>query len=354
MSQKLKRTLYLGYYLKELDRDRFKLFLEHACHATGKSKVAILSDLLASVYRYNISVLEYFQFRFFEKVPEERIEWAGTGYMYEYQLKMNPPDKRQILDDKTLFYKHYGDFFVHTVADKEDLKNPDIAQEIIFNPSGKIVFKQSDGKCGAQVEVRDVSDFKTDEMAEFMEDNDYDLVEEFIDQHPYLNLLSPSAVNTVRIFTQLNDRNEVEILGCRLRISVDSPVDNMAAGNLAAPIDDDTGAVTGPAVYSDITKPVCQVHPVTDVKIEGFQVPFWDEILEMVKRAAKLHPQNRSIGWDVVVTERGPGLIEGNHDWCKLLWQLPAQKGLKAMLEKYEGSGLPEKVKQSEPVSVVS
>jgi hypothetical protein len=36
-----------------------------------------------------------------------------------------------------------------------------------------------------------------------------------------------------------------------------------------------------------------------------------------------------------VVTEQGPGLIEGNHDWCKLVWQLPVNKGLKPILENH-------------------
>jgi hypothetical protein len=161
----------------------------------------------------------------------------------------------------------------------------------------------------------------------------YDLVEAYVQQHPALMRLSPSAVNTVRIFTQLTERGEVELLGCRQRISVNSPVDNMAAGNLAAPIDPATGIITGPGVYSDITKPPAAVHPVTGVPIVGFQLPCWPETLELVRRAALLHPQNRSIGWDVVVTAQGPGLIEGNHDWCKLLWQLPVQRGLKGMLE---------------------
>ena len=61
-------------------------------------------------------------------------------------------------------------------------------------------------------------------------------------------------MNTVRVFSQINHHNEVEILGCRLRISVNSPVDNMAAGNLAAPIDDETGLIYSSAVYSDITQ----------------------------------------------------------------------------------------------------
>jgi hypothetical protein len=53
----------------------------------------------------------------------------------------------------------------------------------------------------------------------------------------------------------------------------------------------------------------------------------------MVKKAALQHPQNRSIGWDIVISEHGPGFIEGNHDWCTLLWQLPAKKGLKELLK---------------------
>lgn len=295
----------------------------------------LLSDALHCVFKYNISLLEYFQFRFFEKSGEERQRWAGTGYMYEYQLKMNPRDKREILDDKTLFYKHYGEFFVHSVADIEDLKSSEVADKILSNKAGKIVFKKSDGKCGAQVEIRKSSEFSATNIVDFMKKKDYDLVEEFVEQHREINRLSPSAVNTVRIFTQLNSNNDVEILGCRLRISVDSPVDNMAAGNLAAPIDETTGKINGPGVYSDIIKPDCSVHPVTGVKIEGFQIPYWDKSLKMVKKAALKKPQNRSIGWDVVITDKGPGLIEGNHDWCKLLWQLPVKKGLKSKINKY-------------------
>lgn len=330
----MKRFLYLGYYLKQMDWKKLDLFLDYTTQKTSRNKISILFEAIFSVLKYNISILEYFQFRFFEQTDLERSTWAGTGYMFEYQLQMNPKSERTILDDKTKFYKKYGNYFVHTVADIEALKkNTDLAQKLIDNSSGKIVFKVADGKCGIAVQIEKAEKFTPTTMVAFMEKNSFDLVEEFITQHPELNKLSPSAVNTVRIFTQLDKKNKVQLLGSRLRISVNSSVDNMAAGNMAAVIDETTGIVTGKGVYSDITKPDEEVHPVTGVLIVGFQVPFWKKTLEMVEKAALQYPQNRSIGWDIVITENGPGFIEGNHDWCKLLWQMPAKKGLKELLK---------------------
>src|SRR5699024_4458654 len=302
---KLKRAVYLVYYLKQLDREKFNLFLNYTSELTGKPKIAILSDIVKSVFIYNISILEYFQFYFYKLSKQERASWAGTGHMYEYQLVMKPKNNREILENKALFYRYYKDFIVHKVADIEDLKKkPAVADAILSNASGKLVFKSADGNCGAEVEIRNCKDFGWQSVIEYMEDSVYEVIEEFIEQHRELNRLSPSAVNTVRICTQLNEEGETDILGCRLRISVNSPVDNMAAGNLAAPIDEGTGQLSGPAVYSDITKPEQEYHPVTRVKIPGFQIPFWEETINMVKKAAKMHPQNKSIDWDIVITEK--------------------------------------------------
>ena len=330
-----RRLFYIAYYLKQLNWQKLQVFMDYVIHEQETSKIKLWTRILLDSLLYNISILEFFQFGFYKKQIEKR-NWAGTGYMYEYQLIMNPSNKRGILDDKTKFYKHYSQFFKHLVADIADLKKQDgLAEKILGNPSGKIVFKIADGKCGDQVVIKPASQFNKASMIHFMETEKYDLVEEFIIQHSELNRLSPSAVNTVRIFTQLNTNNEVEILGCRQRISINSPVDNMAAGNIAAPIDEQTGVISGQGVYSDITKSPESVHPITGVKIEGFQIPYWQEIISMIKKAALLYPQNRSIGWDIVVTENGPGLIEGNHDWCKLVYQLPVGKGLKPILERH-------------------
>ena len=256
--------------------------------------------------------------------------------MYEYQRVMNPPSSRQVLDDKRVFFKRYSQFFVHKVFTLEELESDELAfQSLIDASDGKVVLKASHGKCGAQVGIIDAAEWDRSELLATMRAGGYDMAEEFVIQHGDLQGLSPSAVNTVRIITQLNSQDEVEILGCRLRISVNSPVDNLAAGNIAAPIDDRTGVVYGPGVYDDTFKCEETIHPVTRTKIVGFQIPFWDECLRLAEEAARHDLSNRSIGWDIVVTKSGPGLIEGNHDWCKLVWQLPVKTGLRPVLDRH-------------------
>jgi len=200
--------------------------------------------------------------------------------------------------------------------------------------SDRIVLKGSLGQIGAEVEVISSHLYSPDYLLEYMEEKKYDLVEDFVTQHPELMKLSPSGLNTVRIITQISE-GRVDILGARLRISLNSQVDNMAAGNLAAPIDIQTGIVIGPGVFSDITKEDKAQHPITGYDIIGFKVPEWNGILDLARRAALLTPENKSIGWDIAITENGLELIEGNHNWCKLLFQMPVKKGLKSELVKY-------------------
>lgn len=333
-----KRILYFSYYLKELDWKKFRLFLKKVKKQNGKSSLAIFADIMQCVFKYNISILEYFQFRFYELSKAERETYAGTGYMYEYQLKMNPKSTRSVLEDKRVFLDKYGEFVRHMHTSLAELEtNQAIAAKFLANQSGKLVLKNAHGQCGNGIEILQTEGLSLQMLIDQLKKSGNDLVEEFVVQHPDLMKLSPSGLNTVRIITNLNDQDKVDLLGARLRITINSSVDNLAAGNIAAPINMETGMLEGPGVYSDITKEDEYFHPVTKVEIIGFQVPFWNEAINMVIAAALSNKNNRSVGWDVAITETGPELIEGNHNWCKLLWQLPVKRGLKPMLEAYLG-----------------
>lgn len=323
------------YYLKELDLKRFGLFLNHASSVTGKSMVKLIADDVYSVFKFNTSLIDYFCFRFYEMKNFERSAWAGTGFMYEYQLMMNPKKVRWVLEDKAAFNDKFNSLINREYFQLEKTKkNPEIIKRLLENSDGRIVLKNSLGQAGKQIKIIISSEFTQDQLINVMKSGNFDLAEEYIIQHPEMMKLSPSGLNTVRVITQEKD-GKIAIIAARLRISINSLVDNLAAGNAAAPLDPVTGIVTGPAVFSDITRTDIFFHPITGVEIPGFQVPFWKEVVALVIKAAMMTPDNRSIGWDVGIKASGPLLVEGNHNWCKLLWQLPVKKGLKKELEIY-------------------
>ncbi len=335
----MRRILYLGYYLIRTDWELFWKFFKYVRQNKKVGSFSLVMDILLSSVRHNCSLLDYFYFRFYEISEVEKSTYAGAGYMYEFQKKMNPPESRSILHDKRIFLVRYAPFIKHNHVTLSQLeKDSSLASYILSNPAKRVVLKDAEGQCGRGIKVSSVHGLNGEILLDQLRKSGNNLVEEYIVQHSDLQRLAPNGLNTVRIVTQLLAKGEVEIVTARLRMTVDANVDNLAAGNIAAPIDVVSGKVCGPGVFSDITKSTESRHPRSGVAIVGFQVPYWKQTLEMTREAARSHRDNRSIGWDIAITDIGPELLEGNHDWCKLLWQLPVGQGLKKDIEKYNGT----------------
>ena len=335
MPRFLSRFVYFGYYLRETDWKELGRYLSYLRENGGHSRLRLLLDAMYCTFRYNIAIIDYFAFRFYELDRAGREKYAGTGFMYEFHRKMNPLDKRAVLHDKLRFLEAYAPFIRHAHCTVEDVENnSERFQAVLASTNERMVLKDAFGQCGWGVDVVDAS-MERDALLKRMRERGYNLVEAYVQQHPRLAELSPSGLNTVRMVTVLDENDQVHILGAILRMSVNSFVDNIAMGNIASPIDLETGVLQSEGVYKDITKPPVAQHPVTGTQIVGFQIPHWNAVLEMIDRAALHDRSNRSIGWDVAITENGPSLIEGNHNWCKFLWQLPYQRGLKHRILKF-------------------
>ena len=145
----IKRVFYLAYYFKELDKPKLKKFMEYVIKKQNISKFILWKRILNSSLKYNISILEYFLFKFYEISDKEKETYAGTGYMYEYQLLMNPKQERDLLADKLIFLKEYAPFIKHHyVSIRDIISETETLEKILNNESGKIVLKSSTGQCG--------------------------------------------------------------------------------------------------------------------------------------------------------------------------------------------------------------
>jgi hypothetical protein len=54
------------------------------------------------------------------------------------------------------------------------------------------------------------------------------------------------------------------------------------------------------------------VHPVTGGRITGRIVPYWPEVIALVREAHAKLGDRVVIGWDVAVLEDGPVIVEAN------------------------------------------
>ena len=76
-------------------------------------------------------------------------------------------------------------------------------------------------------------------------------------------------------------------------------------------LDGDTGVVSTTGVNKDKDRFV--MHPDSGKQIVGFNVPVWDKVVDTVTKAARVTPELRYTGWDVVIDENYDiAIIEGN------------------------------------------
>lgn len=67
-------------------------------------------------------------------------------------------------------------------------------------------------------------------------------------------------------------------------------------------------------------------HPRTGTRMIGFELPCWDEAKALALQALATLPSIACVGWDVVLTENGPRLLEGNNDCSAALTQITHQR----------------------------
>lgn len=141
-----------------------------------------------------------------------------------------------------------------------------------------------------------------------------------VQQAPYADRIFSGSANTIRIVTMRDPATgEVFIPAAIHRFGTRAtvPTDNFQTGGLSVAVDLETG-VLGRAVrapgYTGGELRWLSAHPDTGAPITGVAIPDWAEVKATVTRVVEAYPFLRYVGWDVVVSERGVVLIEGNHN----------------------------------------
>lgn len=248
--------------------------------------------------------------RLYEYSNKKRSEFIlnrGTKkYMNIFNAGATPEEFAQI-GSKELFNTTFREF-IH----RDWLYIPDSSpEEIRAFIARNDVFLVKDTGCSGGKNIFRFTRQETDVDAFLREHQDKPvLLEAFVRQHPALAALNPTTLNTVRIHTIRRDDRVMAIGACLRAGGATAFVDNFHSGGVAYPIDTDTGVILGDG--RNLLGQMYRRHPSTGYYMPGFQIPFWDELLDTVRKAAVIVPHVGYVGWDVAITPEGPELIEGN------------------------------------------
>lgn len=293
--------------------------------------------------RYGLLPKSYYNYRLYEDRSPLRKKARAYVSDRSYFSKLGLVNSRNnvLLSNKWVFHNYFdqydlplpkcwGYFHKHGGIWKEtgEIFGFEDLSAIFARMAGhQVVIKPIRGSSGARIVVADIISKgegiflavrgKEQPLAEFaptFQKHDY-IIEERLPQHPALNKVYPGAVNTVRINT-LYASPGVIFWGAIIKLGTGgAEIDNWGKGSLCVGIDLETGKMSGGSrdiFYSKKITPPFTRHPDTGFEFSGVALPYWQELKEIVAKAANLAPLLPYIAWDVALTPEGPCIIEGN------------------------------------------
>lgn len=242
-----------------------------------------------------------------------------------------------LLRDKLVFEKWMTYHQIPTVTSLGKKYGRDIkTDQLNFNK--KYFVKVIDGQQG-----RDIHYIENERDLLDIDDNNLYIIQEELNQHPFINNIYPESINTVRVIT-IRNKGKIEVFSALHRFGTvhSGKVDNWSAGGIIVPIEVSTGKydrfgiLSKEAVLANETNIYHESHPDTGKSWKGKTVPMWEKIKETACRAHATLPTVVSVGWDIVVGPDGVLVLEGNDNWGISTVQSSMQGVKKELLKKFE------------------
>lgn len=144
---------------------------------------------------------------------------------------------------------------------------------------------------------------------------DDSVISDFVEQGSYARAIFPGTPNTVRVLTMhgSDGRPFIAAAAHRFGAPASGPVDNWSRGGLSVRVDPEDGTL-GPAATAPGSGALewHDRHPGSGAQLTGVRIPNWATVRNGIVAAAAKLPFLPYVGWDVIVTDDGFTMVEGN------------------------------------------
>jgi hypothetical protein len=157
-----------------------------------------------------------------------------------------------------------------------------------------------------------------DRLAEVLRQSDC-IVQPCLENHSELAPRTNGALASLRIVTGLDRAGAAEFVWAMLIVPFGSF--RTTTGGIICRLAPETGTIT--RAFDFCRKSNFTAHPDTGTPLVGLALPFWRQSVDLVRHThAAAFPRFAFLGWDVVLTDAGPLLLETNSGWSALHHQL--------------------------------
>ncbi len=295
-----------------------------------KSVLGMWLKMMFSLLVTGCTFKEYYNLNFVKRTLSNQKTFITTGSNLNAYSKLNNSSLYHIYKNKDEFNEIYSAFiarnWIKLSKDREGIYS-------FFKRYDDIIIKPKDGDSGKGIKiVHNCSNLTQSEIDRLIDGYKTGIAEEVLRNHPKINELNASSLNTMRIITVRNDE-KMDILFAGIRFGAKgSEIDNISTGGRIAPIDIISGKICG----NSHTKKTVTTDKEDNDNYIGFQIPMWDELNEYLYKLTTVVPKMRYMAWDIAITEHGFAVIEGNHSSGNTVIQAhlgETDKGLRVKLD---------------------
>jgi hypothetical protein len=313
------------------------------------------------LYLHELEVHEFFYYQLWRKeLSKDRYKsFIGWKKHINILIKLNPLQYRCLTENKLIFYTYCKNFKLATpeiyaiydpnlpeIENFSVLRNVDqLIDFVIESNISEFVIKPTEGTKGQSFRVlrfdKKESEFYSvlgqrihkDTVSQLLKGYNYRntaqtnfLIQERLHPCSATLALSPYVPFSMRFLTLLDHTYTPHIIEAYGKSAVgENETDNRASGGLLIRMDR-KGICLG-VNSRDSRSGVSEKHPLNNFIFKDWQVPLFHEAWDLALKSARAFYMVRCVAWDIIVSEKGARVIEGNNPW-NVLQQDAYDRGL--------------------------
>ena len=270
-------------------------------------------DYVTILVRTGCTEEEYYRYKMGIRKPVVRNRIFLNALSYQLEERYNTDERfLETLASPEKFYRTFRQFIRRAWALNTRLRPNQFAE--LFEGCSQVIYRPLD-PADRNLVIFNVTPENAGAVCEHLTQMAPGMVEECLTQHEALEALSPGAMVKLRIVTVSSKDQPVtedgpmsDIAYVILRVGgEEGQAHQFYNGEYNMVVDKETGIVISAGVTADCHRRLTQ--PVSRVTFNGFQVPMFEEALELVQTAMERCRVYGYLGWDLVITDQRPVLV---------------------------------------------